>query len=167
MTIAEMNIACALNHIETLRKHGAQVTGPDGQRTELNSFFYDTAKDECLSLIHICGNNQPLVVDGEAKPVTLKIRCGKEGGGKGALMQNDKSATIATNNDQTPVSYTHLKVQVALISPASAGHGLNIQKGGHILIWFSLIWSLEMYQQTNARPVSYTHLDVYKRQGEG
>ena len=43
------------------------------------------------------------------------------------------------------------KIQVALISPASAGHGLNIQKGGHILIWFSLIWSLEMYQQTNAR----------------
>ena len=43
------------------------------------------------------------------------------------------------------------KVQVALISPASAGHGLNIQKGGHILIWFSLCWSLEMYQQTNAR----------------
>lgn len=43
------------------------------------------------------------------------------------------------------------KIQVGLISPASAGHGLNIQKGGHILIWFSLIWSLEMYQQTNAR----------------
>lgn len=42
-------------------------------------------------------------------------------------------------------------IQVALISPASAGHGLNIQKGGHILIWFSLCWSLEMYQQTNAR----------------
>jgi len=42
-------------------------------------------------------------------------------------------------------------IQVALISPASAGHGLNIQKGGHILIWFSLVWSLEMYQQTNAR----------------
>ena len=43
------------------------------------------------------------------------------------------------------------KIQIGLISPASAGHGLNIQKGGHILIWFSLIWSLEMYQQTNAR----------------
>ena len=43
------------------------------------------------------------------------------------------------------------KIQLALISPASAGHGLNIQRGGHILIWFSLIWSLEMYQQTNAR----------------
>ena len=43
------------------------------------------------------------------------------------------------------------KIHVGLISPASAGHGLNIQKGGHILIWFSLVWSLEMYQQTNAR----------------
>ena len=43
------------------------------------------------------------------------------------------------------------KIQAALISPASAGHGLNIQRGGHILIWFSLVWSLEMYQQTNAR----------------
>ena len=40
---------------------------------------------------------------------------------------------------------------VALIHPASAGHGLNIQEGGHILIWFGLTWSLELYQQTNAR----------------
>lgn len=43
------------------------------------------------------------------------------------------------------------KIQVALIHPASAGHGLNIQEGGHILIWFGLTWSLELYQQTNAR----------------
>ncbi|MCH4013830.1 MAG: DEAD/DEAH box helicase [Solobacterium sp.] len=43
------------------------------------------------------------------------------------------------------------KIPVALISPASAGHGLNLQHGGHILIWFSLCWSLEMRQQTDAR----------------
>lgn len=43
------------------------------------------------------------------------------------------------------------KIGVALIHPASAGHGLNIQEGGHILIWFGLTWSLELYQQTNAR----------------
>ena len=42
-------------------------------------------------------------------------------------------------------------IPVALIHPASAGHGLNIQEGGHILIWFGLTWSLELYQQTNAR----------------
>ena len=43
------------------------------------------------------------------------------------------------------------KISVALIHPASAGHGQNIQEGGHILIWFGLTWSLELYQQTNAR----------------
>lgn len=43
------------------------------------------------------------------------------------------------------------KIPIALIHPASAGHGLNIQQGGHILIWFGLTWSLEAYQQTNAR----------------
>ncbi len=42
-------------------------------------------------------------------------------------------------------------IPVALIHPASAGHGLNIQQGGHILIWFGLTWSLELYKQTNAR----------------
>ena len=43
------------------------------------------------------------------------------------------------------------KVPLALIHPASAGHGLNLQTGGSMLIWFSLTWSLELYQQTNAR----------------
>ena len=43
------------------------------------------------------------------------------------------------------------QVPIALIHPMSAGHGLNIQSGGHILIWFGLTWSLELYQQTNAR----------------
>ncbi|HGA0015344.1 TPA: SNF2-related protein [Streptococcus agalactiae] len=43
------------------------------------------------------------------------------------------------------------KISVGLLHPASAGHGLNLQKGGHHLVWFGLIWSLELYQQTNAR----------------
>ena len=40
---------------------------------------------------------------------------------------------------------------MAVIHPASAGHGLNLQKGGNILVWYGLTWSLELYQQTNAR----------------
>ena len=40
---------------------------------------------------------------------------------------------------------------VGLIHPASAGHGLNLQSGGSALCWFGLTWSLELYQQTNAR----------------
>lgn len=43
------------------------------------------------------------------------------------------------------------ELPVALIHPASAGHGLNLQAGGSTLIWFGLTWSLELYQQTNAR----------------
>ncbi len=43
------------------------------------------------------------------------------------------------------------KLNVGLIHPAAAGHGLNLQTGGSHLIWYSPIWSLELYQQTNAR----------------
>lgn len=43
------------------------------------------------------------------------------------------------------------EIPVALIHPASAGHGLNLQNGGNTLVWFGLTWSLELYQQTNAR----------------
>lgn len=43
------------------------------------------------------------------------------------------------------------RIPVAIIHPASAGHGLNLQQGGSTLIWFGLTWSLELYQQTNAR----------------
>lgn len=43
------------------------------------------------------------------------------------------------------------KIPVAVIHPASAGHGLNLQAGGNTLVWFGLTWSLELYQQTNAR----------------
>lgn len=58
------------------------------------------------------------------------------------------------------------KIQVGLIHPASAGHGLNLQAGGHLIVWYSLTWSLELYQQLNGRlyrqgqkqPVTITHL---------
>lgn len=43
------------------------------------------------------------------------------------------------------------KIPVAIAHPASIGHGLNLQYGGHILIWFGLTWSLELYQQANER----------------
>ena len=43
------------------------------------------------------------------------------------------------------------RLEVGLIHPASAGHGLNLQSGGSTLVWFGMIWSLELYQQTVAR----------------
>lgn len=58
------------------------------------------------------------------------------------------------------------EIKVLLAHPASAGHGLNLQKGGNIVVWFGLTWSLELYQQANARlhrqgqtkPVKVYHL---------
>ena len=48
-------------------------------------------------------------------------------------------------------AWTRGEIPVALAHPASIGHGLNLQDGGHILIWFGLTWSLELYQQANER----------------
>lgn len=56
---------------------------------------------------------------------------------------------IKTSKDIT--DWNAGKIPVALIHPASAGHGLNLQSGGSTLVWFGLTWSLELYQQTNAR----------------
>lgn len=49
------------------------------------------------------------------------------------------------------IDWNNGNISVAVIHPASAGHGLNLQSGGSTLIWFGLTWSLELYQQTNAR----------------
>ena len=54
-------------------------------------------------------------------------------------------------NDQDIRDWNTGKIDVAVIHPASAGHGLNLQQGGSTLIWFGLTWSLELYEQANAR----------------
>ena len=56
---------------------------------------------------------------------------------------------ICTSKDIT--DWNNGRIPLAVIHPASAGHGLNLQAGGSTLVWFGLTWSLELYQQTNAR----------------
>lgn len=63
---------------------------------------------------------------------------------RGIIYQEIKSA-------ESIKSWNSGKLPVALIHPASAGHGLNLQSGGNFLVWFGLTWSLELYSQTNAR----------------
>ena len=53
--------------------------------------------------------------------------------------------------DQDIADWNAGKIPIALIQPSSAGHGLNLQSGGSTIIWFTMPWSLELYQQTNAR----------------
>lgn len=60
-----------------------------------------------------------------------------------------KPRTLETSQDIR--DWNSGKIQMILAHPASIGHGLNIQAGGHIIVWYGLTWSLELYQQANAR----------------
>ncbi|MCI8688643.1 MAG: DNA cytosine methyltransferase [Lawsonibacter sp.] len=82
--IVEQNGVVFENHSQDTRYVGPLNTAPTVSAT------YGTG-----------GNNQPFVVGEAPTPKTLKIRSGCEGGGKGALIQEDKSATLSCNNDQT------------------------------------------------------------------
>lgn len=55
------------------------------------------------------------------------------------------------DSDASIEKWNRGELPVALVHPASAGHGLNLQSGGSTLVWFGITWSLELYQQTNAR----------------
>lgn len=61
---------------------------------------------------------------------------------KDVRVLENKEDIDAWNKGQVPIMLTH---------PASAGHGLNLQAGGSIIVWFGLTWSLELYMQANAR----------------
>lgn len=60
-----------------------------------------------------------------------------------------KPRTLETSKDIA--DWNEGKIRLLLAHPASVGHGLNIQAGGHIIVWYGLTWSLELYQQANAR----------------
>lgn len=63
----------------------------------------------------------------------------------------DIDAQVFDGSPEMIHKWNNKKLPVMLIQPASAGHGLNLQQGGHTLIWYTIPWSLEEYLQTNAR----------------
>ena len=104
--------------------------------------FIHNRKLECLEDLIEAANGQPVLIaywfkHDRTRIMEHLISCGYE------------PREIRTSQDIA--DWNSGSIPVALIHPASAGHGLNIQEGGHILIWFGLTWSLELYQQTNAR----------------
>lgn len=106
---------------------------------------------------------------GEVKPIhNEKLKALDEliesAGGKPVLVfygyQHDKDRLLQhlkklkprlLQSDKDIKDWNRGKIQVLLAHPASAGHGLNLQTGGNIIVWFGLTWSLELYQQANAR----------------
>ena len=94
---------------------------------------------------------EDIIESANGKPVLVaywfkhdRTRIAERLGKLGIVYQEIKSAQSIKN-------WNNGKLQVALIHPASAGHGLNLQSGGNYLVWFGLTWSLELYSQTNAR----------------
>ena len=107
-----------------------------------NPRFIHNRKLECLEDLIEAANGQPVLIAYWFKHDRERI------------LQHLRSAGYDPRDikeSEDIQSWNAGSIPVALIHPASAGHGLNIQEGGHILIWFGLTWSLELYQQTNAR----------------
>lgn len=97
-------------------------------------------KLEALEEIIESANGKPVLVAYSFKSDIDRI-CEKFKSLKPVLLKTDKDV----------LDWNAGKIPLMLIHPASAGHGLNLQKGGHILVWFGLNWSLELYLQTNTR----------------
>lgn len=62
-----------------------------------------------------------------------------------------KDAEVMNIEDDTAARWNRGEIPILLAHPQSAGHGLNLQAGGHIIVWYSMTWALELYQQANAR----------------
>lgn len=67
------------------------------------------------------------------------------------LMREFPEAVVIGKDDSTLDKWNNGDIPILLAHPASAGHGLNLQKGGSLIVWYGLSWSLELYQQFNAR----------------
>ena len=69
----------------------------------------------------------------------------------GRLMARFPDAVVLDKQQETIDRWNRGEIKMLLAHPASAGHGLNLQDGGSLIVWFGLTWSLELYQQFNAR----------------
>jgi SNF2 family DNA or RNA helicase len=67
------------------------------------------------------------------------------------LMREFPDAVVIDNDNSVLDKWNAGEIPILLAHPASAGHGLNLQKGGSLIVWYGLSWSLELYQQFNAR----------------
>lgn len=70
---------------------------------------------------------------------------------KDRIIEKFKKDIRVLDTEKDIKDWNNKKIKILLAHPAGAGHGLNLQDGGSIIIWFGLNWSLELYQQANAR----------------
>lgn len=113
--------------------NGATYTDDKGNWSEVHN-----AKLEALvDLVEL--NDEPMLVAYNYKTDLARIK------------QRFPDAVVLDKEQQTIDDWNAGKIPMLLAHPASAGHGLNLQAGGSLCVWFGLNWSLELYQQFNAR----------------
>ena len=113
--------------------NGAMYTDDIGSYSEIH-----TAKLDALEDLIEAANGEPVLVYTAFRSDMERIMC-----------RLPHARVLSTSQDVA--DWQNGRIPVLLAHPASAGHGLNLQNGGHIIIWFGLQWSLELYQQANAR----------------
>ena len=102
-----------------------------------NVLFFHERKLDALEDIIEAANGQPVLVAYWFKHDLARIQ--------------ERFSVREIRSSHDIADWNSGRIPVACIHPASAGHGLNLQAGGNTLVWFGLTWSLELYQQTNAR----------------
>jgi len=116
-----------------------------------NGAIYDESRDA----IHIHDRKLDMLEDlieaANGKPVLVAYWFQHDLARIVARLRKSHTLFVKLDNAESIRRWNNGEYPVALIHPASAGHGLNLQAGGSALIWFSVPWSLELYQQTNAR----------------
>ncbi len=114
-----------------------------------NGFLYDSEKD--VHIVHEAKINAlgEILESAQGKPVLLAYNFQQD---RDIIMSRFKSLKprqLKTGKDIK--DWNAKKISLMIMHPASGGHGLNLQAGGSIIVWFGVPWSLELYQQFNAR----------------
>lgn len=141
----EMSQVLEINDKELTAANAAVLTGKLLQFS--NGAVYDENKawevihDEKLDVL------EEIIEEANGKPVLVFYSFKHD---LARIKQRIKEVReLKTNQDMT--DWNAGKIQVMACHPGSAGHGLNLQAGGNIIVWFGVNWSLELYLQANAR----------------
>ncbi len=116
---------------------GGMAYGRDGTALKIHSRKLDALED-----LLEAANGKPVLVVYNFRHDLERIE---------ALLKEKGLPFARLDSGESIQEWNSGELAAGLINPASAGHGLNLQEGGNTIIWYSLPWSLELYQQTNAR----------------
>lgn len=149
--VTAANAAVLAGKLSQLANGAIYTTDLDGQPTNEYAEFNGGKLDD-LEGIYEQANGQPVLVFYHFKHDRERI-----------LKRFNFAADLSSDNI---TAWNEGKIPLMIAQPQSSGHGLNLQAGGHIIVWFGLTWSLEQYQQANKRldrqgqtkPVTVYHL---------